>query len=68
MPSNANANGPGAPGSGSLPSPRALSTSWSTENCGLRERSSHAASARRPSGFRTLRVSRSAVSGSASSM
>ena len=50
------------------PVPRAISASRRTFIHGLRSRSSHTASATRPPGLSTRRVSRSAASGSSSSM
>ena len=61
-------NGPGPSGTAEPVSPRAISASRSTFIHGLRSSSSHTASATRPPGLSTRRVSRSAASGSSSSM
>ena len=61
-------NGPGPSGTAAGASPRATSASRRTFIHGLRSRSSHTASATRPPGLSTRRVSRSAASGSSSSM
>ena len=64
----ASAKGPGVPGTGDEVSPRSISSSVGSSAQGLCWTESHTASATRPPGRSTRRVSASAAGGSASSM
>ena len=67
-PGGANANIEGASGSGGGAWPRRTSWPAAADTHGLRSGASHAASASRPPGRSTRRLSRSAAAGSAISM